>query len=234
MEQGEPPKHQIHDSRYLQPTIEDPTPTSASWTSQDTPRPTASQQNNQANMSGQFAPFGPSLSRQYTPNARDIFNRQQELFEGLEQACTIAARAYWRSQYDSALDKSVIRSPRHRRRNHFQPYPTDRFRPEQTLSLADYLVRIAQKLWERALATGDHAAELEAVHRMGNLYAWGERIAMAARGEMACGTQDSVFRIVMAARDLASWLLNEEAKREIDGIWQDRLVFGGLVLGPSM
>lgn len=72
------------------------------------------------------------------------------------------------------------------------------------------------------------------MHRMGNLDAWGKRIAMAARGEMTFGTQDGVFRIVMVARDLASWLLSEEAKREIDMIWQDRLPFEGLVLGGPM
>ena len=235
IEQGLPHQQQTHGSRYLQPTVEeDPSPGSTSWASQETPRPTASQQNNQTNLSGKFASFRSSVIHQCTPNARDILNRQQELFEGLERVCTNAARAYWRSQCDSALDKLAIRSSRHRRRNQFQPYPTDRFRSQQQLSLADYLVRIAQKLWERATASNDHAAELEAVHRMGNLYAWGERIAMAARGEMAFGTQDGVFRIVMAARDLASWLLNEEAKREIDEIWQDRSLFGRLVLGGPM
>lgn len=223
---AEPHHEQIHDSMYPQPSVEeDPSLGSTPQASQETPRPAASQQNNQANPYGQFASFGSSWSRRDTPNAKDILNRQQELFEGLEQACTRAACAYWRSQCDSALDKRVIRSSRYRRRDHFHPYRTEHFRSQQQLSLADYLVRIAQKLWERATASSDHAAELEAVHRMGNLYAWGERIAMAARGEMAFGTQDGVFRIVMVARDLASWLLNEEAKREIDEISQD-ILFG--------
>jgi hypothetical protein len=43
----------------------------------------------------------------------------------------------------------------------------------------DYLRRIAQMLWTRATRAGAHAEELEAVHRMGNLYAWGEKIVAA-------------------------------------------------------
>ena len=136
---------------------------------------------------------------------------------------------------------------------------------QQEPSLADYLPRIAQKVWERALDSRNHAAELEAVHRMGNLYGWGEIIVGAARagdhvysGEQSgCGEgseegevrdgegggdgelgesgaweekrgyyQEEVFKVVMAARDLASWLLSEEAKKEIDELWEGRLAFG--------
>jgi hypothetical protein len=50
-------------------------------------------------------------------------------------------------------------------------------------ALPDYLACIASLAWERARQVGDHAAELEAVHRMGNLYAWGERVVEAARKE---------------------------------------------------
>lgn len=130
VEQGQPRHQQTHDSRYLQSTVKkDPSLGSASWASQETPRPTTFQQNNQANLSCQSASFGSNMSRQYTPNARDILIRQQELFKGLEQAYTSAARAYWRSQCDSALDKLVIRSSRHRCRDHFTHTPLTAFAP---------------------------------------------------------------------------------------------------------
>ena len=141
-------------------------------------------------------------------------------------------------------------------------------------------MRIAHKLWERATVSGnDLAGEVEAVQRMGNLYAWGERVVMAARGggvsrervvdvdvdvnvdvdddehtqegrdehqrrqqqqqqgrpQQVHGLQhEEVFTVVMAARDLASWLLSEEAKSEIEGLWTDRWVFGGVVCGEPV
>lgn len=43
----------------------------------------------------------------------------------------------------------------------------------------DYVFCIAQLVWARATRAGEHAEELEAVHRMGNLYAWGEKVVAA-------------------------------------------------------
>lgn len=43
--------------------------------------------------------------------------------------------------------------------------------------------------------------------------------------------EEEVYRVVMAGRDLCSWCLCEEGKREIDGLWEGKWVFGGVVLG---
>ena len=55
------------------------------------------------------------------------------------------------------------------------------------------------------------------------------------RPQQVYGMQhEDVFTVVMAARDLASWLLSEEAKSEIEGLWTDRWVFGGVVCGEPV
>ena len=63
------------------------------------------------------------------------------------------------------------------------------------------------------------------MHRMGNLYAWGERVVRAAReaGAGESGVEEGVeevWEVVMAARDLVAWLLCEEAKEEVWDVWR--------------
>ena len=124
------------------------------------------------------------------------------------------------------------------------------------LLLPDYLALIAERVWSRARGGGEHSACLDAVHRMGNLYSWGETVVAAANGDESGGDsfaarinshggfrdtdatvedgkvvqegedtdyeqrfEDSVFRVVMAARDLAGFLLCEEGKVEIEDLW---------------
>ena len=180
----------------------------------------------------------PTSNAQYHPNMLETLNRQRELFEGLERTCTAAACRYYHEQYDSALDRPlVIRTSRAQRLRcnnlPFRPHPyhistttTNRFLPSrppphhppfhihsyhQLLTLPDYLVRIAQHLCDRAIASGNHAEDREAVHRMWNLYAWGAKVVKAARGGDDAGRayvdQQGVLEVVVAARDLAAWLL---------------------------
>lgn len=69
---------------------------------------------------------------------------------------------------------------------------------------------------------------------MGNLYAWGERVLVAARGGDGgpwVADEEDVYRVVMAGRDLCSWCLCEEGKREIDGLWGGLWGVGGVGMG---
>lgn len=175
----------------------------------------------------------PSGLSTYTRRAFDTDGEQQQLFSTLLRICTNAARADWRSQcrsnstaivYRRGLEQGIYRTgpydqrPYHvthgvpQRRNHAEESPH---------GLMDFLVRIADGLWERSKVSGSHAEELQAVHRMGNLYSWGNRVLGAARGQ-EFWSDDAVYAVVMAARYLNSWLLCEEGKREIDGLWQGR------------
>lgn len=187
----------------------------------------------------------PSPSVLSSHTSTDLRAQQRDLFEALERICTNAARTYWRSQCRSNSIIVVRRGPTERGRHRQGPYDRHagqayyamfgphrrRAQPAEALpGFMDFLVRIADGLWARAKASGSHAEELQAVHRMGNLYSWGDRVVDAARGTDAL-SKDGVYAVVMAARDLASWLLCEEGKREIDGLWEGRWVFGGVGLG---
>lgn len=102
---------------------------------------------------------------------------------------------------------------------------------ESSLQLMDYMQRISQMLWDRAIRSGDHAEILEAVHRMSNLYSWGNRVRAAAEWrigegvglEIEAGTsmavmvdREAVLDVTRASRDLVSWLLSKDGKRKID------------------
>ena len=182
-----------------------------------------------------------------SPTSGGIADQQRDLFEALLRICTNAAGTYWRSQCRSHSAVVVYRPRAEHGRYHVVPYGCPFTRPNHVLlgaqrrraraaeaprGLMDFLVRIADGLWERAMASGSHAEELQAVHRMGNLYSWGERVLGAA-----CGTEvssdEAVYAVVMAARDLASWLLCEEGKRAIDGLWEGRWGVGGFVSGAA-
>ncbi|MCJ1380983.1 hypothetical protein MMC17_004092 [Xylographa soralifera] len=149
-----------------------------------------------------------------SPEIVQRYHCQIELFQSLERSCTAAARTYWRSQCDSSFFKPlVLRRPRLRRNQRESlPYPTGRIRSLPQHPLASCLSDIARNLWERAEGP---AQELEAVYRMGNIYSWGEKVTRAARGELGIAPEEEIFRVVIAALDLTSWMLCEEAKAEI-------------------
>lgn len=174
-----------------------------------------------------------------------IADQQRDLFEALIRICTTAARTYWGSQFHSRLTAVVYRPRTERGRYRVAPYDRCASRPYHVLlgahrrrahaaeaprRLMDFLVRIADGLWERAIASGSHAEELQAVHRMGNLYSWGDRVLGAVQGTDVL-SDEAVYTVVMAARDLVSWLLCEEGKREIDALWEGRWGFGGFESG---
>ncbi|MCJ1294729.1 hypothetical protein MMC34_006287 [Xylographa carneopallida] len=149
-----------------------------------------------------------------SPEIVQRYHRQVELFQSLERSCTAAAQTYWHSQCDSSFFQPlVLRRPRLRRnQRESEPYPTGRIRSLPQHSLASCLSDIARNVWERAEGP---AEELEAVYRMGNIYSWGERVIRAARGELGIAPEEEIFKVVIAALDLTSWMLCEEAKAEI-------------------
>ncbi|MCJ1306490.1 hypothetical protein MMC25_000133 [Agyrium rufum] len=164
-----------------------------------------------------------SYAYQHQHAVLETLQRHTRLFEGLELICRNAAAAYWHSQSENTLNPRLPLRPargRYRPQQEY-PYSVPHFVADQHLGLADFVACIAQLIWDRAMITEDHAGELEAVHRMGNLYAWGERVTSAARGEMGVASAEETYRVVMAARDLVSWLLNEDAKREIEVLWRE-------------
>lgn len=170
-----------------------------------------------------------------TPETHSHLQRQLVYLTGLENACIAAAAAYWRSQCDSAFAKPRLSSPQlsstrdpiaQLQRVNLPMSSSVISRTPATAStthtaLATYLHAIADLQWRRAGASADAAAALEAVHRMGNLYAWGDRIVGAARGELGVADETSLAAVAVTARDLASWLLSEEAKREIEVLWDE-------------
>ena len=54
---------------------------------------------------------------------------------------------------------------------------------------------------------------------MGNLYAWTDKVVGAVEGGVKL-EDCQVYGVFMAARDLVSWTLWEEGKREIDRLWE--------------
>jgi len=180
-----------------------------------------------------------------SPTSSGIADQQRDLFEALIRICTTAARTYWRSQFRSRSTAVVYRPRTEHGRYRVAPYDRPASQPYHVLlgahrrrahvaeaprGLMDFLVRIADGLWERAIASGSHAEELQAVHRMGNLYSWGDRVLSAVQGTDVL-SDEAVYTVVMAARDLVSWLLCEEGKREIDALWEGRWSFGGFESG---
>ena len=66
------------------------------------------------------------------------------------------------------------------------------------------------------------AEESEAVHRMSNIYSWGETITRAARGELGLASEEEMFKVVIDALEMTSWMLCEDAKAEIVGALAQR------------
>lgn len=180
-----------------------------------------------------------------SPTSSGISDQQRDLFEAMIRICTDAARTYWRSQFPPQSTATVYPPRTQHGRYRVAPYDRPANQPYHVLlgahrrraqaaegprGLMDFLVRIADGLWERAIASRSHAEELQAVHRMGNLYSWGDRVLGAAR-ETDVLSDEAVYAVVMAARDLVSWLLCEEGKREIDALWVGRWGIGGFGSG---
>lgn len=95
----------------------------------------------------------------------------------------------------------------------------------------DYMQRISQMLWDRAIRSGDHAEMLEAVHRMGYLYLRGNKVRAAAEWRIGEGVglgleastsmavmvdRAAVLDVTRASRDMVSWLLSEDGKRKVE------------------
>lgn len=105
----------------------------------------------------------------------------------------------------------------------------------------DYVQRISQMLWDRAIRSGDHAEILEAVYRTGNLYSWGNKVRTAAEWRIQQGvglgldigtsvavmvSREVVLDVTRASRDFVSWLLSECGKRKLDQLGVQEWYFG--------
>lgn len=113
----------------------------------------------------------------------------------------------------------------------------------------DYMQLISQMLWDRAIRSGDHTEILEAVHRMGNLYSWGDKVRAAAEWKIQEGVgsglgtgaslaampnREAILDVTRASRDLVSWLLSEDGKRKVDQLRVEEWDFGeGITLQGS-
>lgn len=191
--------------------------------------------------------FPPSSFPSFRAAFPGTLDQQRELFRALERICTVAAATYWRSQRRAVIDERchVARAAHHfvltrglmtptNRRYHPYAHGAETGFRECSLGLTDYVLRIAHLLWDRATRLSEHSEELEAVHRMGNLYSWGRKVADAAAGNFEEGAaghdpmwalrEEAVMEVMMAGRDLAAWLLNEHAKREIDELLERRWI----------
>ncbi len=95
----------------------------------------------------------------------------------------------------------------------------------------NYLFRIVDLMWEQTKQANSERFEL--IHRMGNLFS-GRKKAMAAAGRETIEldmSQEAVLDVVMAARDLTSWFLCEDGKREIDRMGKDMWGFEAVKVG---
>lgn len=78
---------------------------------------------------------------------------------------------------------------------------------------------ISQMLWDRAIRSGHHTEILEAVHRMGNLYSWGDKVRAAAEWKIQEGVgsglgtgasmavmpnREAILNVTRASRNLVS------------------------------
>ncbi|MCJ1282063.1 hypothetical protein MMC26_001386 [Xylographa opegraphella] len=197
----------------IQATVEDDPDTPISFTGEGSPNQDNLHQHEYTEM---MSPSSISSveTEIISPEIVHRYHRQIELFQSIERICSAAVQTYWRSQCDSSFFKPlVLRSPRLRRNQRESlPYPTGRILSLPQHSLASYLSDIARNVWERAEGP---AQELEAVYRMGNIYSWGEKVTRAARGELGIASKEDIFKVLIAALDLTSWMLCEEAKVEI-------------------
>ena len=85
------------------------------------------------------------------------------------------------------------------------------------------------------MRAGEYTQESEAVHRMKNLYSWVEKVTGARTRVLEEGStgigEEEAFNIVMAARDMCGWLLNDKAKNDVDVLWEERGMFGNILSG---
>ena len=104
---------------------------------------------------------------------------------------------------------------------------------ESELSLTDYLLRIADKMWKQAKQAPQNSERLEFIRRVGNLLSWSEKVTAAAWKEPTEPemSQEAILDVVMAARDLTSWFLCQDGKREIDRLCKDIWGFGAVEMG---
>lgn len=99
------------------------------------------------------------------------------------------------------------------------------------LQSINYMQRISQIPGDRGIRSGDHAEILEAVHRMGKLCSWGNKVRAAAERKMQEGLglrpeigvsmammvdKEAVLDVTRASRDLVSRLLSEDGKGKVD------------------
>lgn len=107
-------------------------------------------------------------------------------------------------------------------------------------SLEELVWRISEQEWTQATekshdwsSAGAHAERLMAVHRMSRLYNWTQVVIQAfERVHVDHGLLDlkELTDVMLAARDLAVWLLAEDEKNEIQQIWAHVIQVGsGLV-----
>ncbi|KAI9821572.1 MAG: hypothetical protein M1832_003246 [Thelocarpon impressellum] len=142
---------------------------------------------------------------------------QAALFSQLHAVCTDALRHYWTSS-EAAISASS--------------HPFSSAPPPSTMQ--DYLAAIASSLWTRSQnsssptytatsarsAGAAHPERLQAVHRMSNLYAWGEHLEQLVSITSPAPVPDErVVRALFDARDLCAWCLCEEGKAEIERVW---------------
>lgn len=87
----------------------------------------------------------------------------------------------------------------------------------------DYLLRITDKMWKQTKQALHNSDKFELIHRIGNMFSWSEKVMAAAGREVTelNMSQEAVLDVVMAARDLTSWFLCEDGKREIDRMCKD-------------
>ena len=230
--------HTCDSGNTLQPSIEDYQSSSA--------RSLEGATSTNLSQSEEMQPPRPDLpapGHGQTWNDIAVFNNQQVLFRSVEALCTTAARNFWLSQSNCALDRpfSAFENRQCLHRYRYHPYSASRRCPQahqQATGLAAYLIRIANMIWERALRAGDHAQELDAVYRMGNLYHWGNRVAMATRGDLGLMNKDSVFSIMLEATQMATYLLHDGMRSQIMELWteweawidpRNQVVNGGVV-----
>ncbi|KAK2768829.1 hypothetical protein FQN54_000689 [Arachnomyces sp. PD_36] len=119
------------------------------------------------------------------------------------------------------------------------PWTRDPYRRAFTYSdtLEDLIWRISEQEWSQATtksrdwsSAGAHAERLTAVHRMSRIYDWTQTVIQGVERVRVDGellSRDGLTDVLLAARDLAVWLLAEDEKEEIQRIWGRVMGLGG-------
>ncbi|KAI9724331.1 MAG: hypothetical protein M1812_000399 [Candelaria pacifica] len=174
--------------------------------------------------------YSDTTSEGVSADPNGMWERQHALFENLERLCTNAAKYYSHNERHQRWSTSRrTSSPTSHRHHPYARSTTHSYRPHiphsyqtHTSTLLEYISRISTTLWTTALTcpTPSHFAELQAVHRMGNLYSWAETVILAVsnRGILS---DEEVFRVVVSARDLVVWCLHEVGKTQIERLWKE-------------